>query len=52
MPFYIATVLDVYTREIVGYAISLRHTKEFVLEAVKDAIRKTDMIPEILHSDQ
>ena len=52
MPFYLATVLDAYSREIVGYAISLRHTKEFVLEAMKDAIRKTKCVPEILHSDQ
>lgn len=52
MSFYLATVLDGYSREIVGYAISFRHTKEFVLEAIKDAIRKAGTAPEILHSDQ
>lgn len=52
MPFYLATVIDAYSREIVGYSIGLRHNAEFVLEAVRDSIRKTGKKPEILHSDQ
>lgn len=52
MPFYLATVLDAYSREIAGYSIGLRHNAEFVLEAVRDAIRKTGKKPGILHSDQ
>jgi transposase InsO family protein len=50
--FYLATVLDVYTREIVWYCMWYNHTQEFVLEALKDAIQKTKNIPEIFHSDQ
>ncbi len=52
LPFYLATVLDAYSREIVGHSMALVHTKEFVLEAVKDAMRRTGSVPEILHSDQ
>lgn len=40
MPFYLSTVLDAYSREIVGYAIGLVHTKEFVLAAIADAVGK------------
>lgn len=50
--FYLATVIDDFTKEIVWYTIGTRHTKEFVLEALKDAIRKTKTKPEIIHSDQ
>lgn len=50
--FYLATVLDVYTREIVWYSLWFNHTKEFVLEALKDAVRKTWRVAEIFHSDQ
>lgn len=50
--FYLATVIDDYTKEIVWYSIGLRHTKEFTLLALKDAIRKTLKIPHIFHSDQ
>ena len=52
MPFYLATVLDAYSREIAGYAIGLVHTKEFDLAAVTDALAKVGKAPEILHSDQ
>lgn len=52
MPSYLSTVLDAYSREVVGYAIGLVHTKEFVLAAVADAVAKVGKAPEILHSDQ
>jgi putative transposase len=38
---YLATILDDYTKEIVGYAMSYHHTKEFILSAIQDAITKT-----------
>lgn len=50
--FYLATVLDDFTKEIMWYSIWTNHTKEFVLLALKDAIRKTGIIPIIFHSDQ
>lgn len=49
---YLAAVTDVFTRMIVGWSISYRHTSDFVLEAVEDAVRRTNELPEILHSDQ
>lgn len=49
---YIATFMDLFTREIVGWSISNRHTKEFVLEAFLDAIKSLDKLPSIVHTDQ
>ena len=49
---YVATVLDVHTREIVGWHIGLRHTTDLVVDALKDGIRRTDKVPKIFHSDQ
>ena len=50
---YLATILDDYTKEIVGYAMSYHHTKEFVLSSIQDAITKNGwIIPEYFHSDQ
>jgi putative transposase len=49
---YLATVLDEYTKKIVGYALSYHHTKEFVLEALKNALENTGKIPQYFHSDQ
>lgn len=50
---YLATVIDDFTKEIVGYALSYRHTKEFVLTAIEDAIKKSwGIVPHYFHSDQ
>lgn len=49
---YVATLMDLFTREIVGWSISNRHTKEFVLEAFLDAIKSLDKLPGIVHTDQ
>ena len=49
---YIATFMDLFTREIVGWSISNRHTKEFVLEAFLDALKNLDKLPGIVHTDQ
>lgn len=50
---YLASVLDAYTREIVGYAVSLNHTKDLVLEAVTHALSKCHNHPPMLiYSDQ
>lgn len=48
---YLATYMDLYTREIVGWSISARHTTEFVIEAFLDAV-KTVGKPLIVHTDQ
>lgn len=49
---YVATYMDLCTREIVGWYVSARHTKEIVLEALLDAIKTLGYIPKIVHTDQ
>ncbi len=49
---YLATIMDLYTREIVGWNISRYHTKELVLGAFIDAVRRTKTVPLYIHSDQ
>ena len=48
---YLATIIDLWDREIVGINISRFHNKELILGAFEDALGKFDK-PEILHSDQ
>lgn len=49
---YLATALDVFTREIVGWHIGLNHTTSLVIEAFLDAASRTNNKPAIFHSDQ
>jgi putative transposase len=50
---YLATVMDLYTREIVGWQVSNKHTKTLVMEAFLDALVNQDMKgPAYVHSDQ
>ena len=37
-----ATLVDIYTREIVGWAISTRHNTELIIEALNNALSKYD----------
>ena len=49
---YLATIIDIYTREIIGWNISARHDTSLVLGAIKHAIERTQKVPIYLHSDQ
>lgn len=49
---YLATFMDVYTREIVGWHIATHHAKEIVLEAFLDAIKTLGQLPHTVHTDQ
>lgn len=49
---YLATVIDAYTREIVGFSLSRRHNRHLVKSAVLDAMKKRNCLPEYFHSDQ
>ena len=49
---YLATFMDLYTREIVGWHISATHTKDLVIAAFWDGICTTGTLPKIVHSDQ
>lgn len=51
MWIYVATVLDLKTRRIIGWSVSLHHDSELVHRAVLDALSKYPA-PLILHSDQ
>jgi len=48
---YLAVVLDLKTRQVVGWKLGLRHSSELTHEALLDALSKHTS-PAILHSDQ
>jgi len=48
---YLAVVLDLKTRQVVGWRLGLRHSSELTHEALLDALSKHEP-PNILHSDQ
>ena len=50
--YYIATVIDIYSREILSVVISEHHEKTLVIEAYKQATEKTQAAPKYMHSDQ
>lgn len=50
--WYVATVIDVYTREIVGWHIANHHTTSLIVDAFQDAARRTGTAPTYFHSDQ
>lgn len=47
---YVATILDVYTRELVGLAVGRKHDRWLVTQALLDALRYHPR-PLIIHSD-
>lgn len=49
---YIATVMDLFTREILGWHIAWHHTTDLILKAFEDAMRRRQTTPVIFHSDQ
>lgn len=48
---YLATIIDLFTREIVGVNVSRFHNRFLVIGALKDALNKHPA-PGIIHSDQ
>jgi transposase InsO family protein len=50
---YLATMIDLFTREVVGWNISRFHNKELVLGALNHALANPNHhIPDLHHSDQ
>lgn len=49
---YLATIIDVYTREVVGWNVATAHDTKLVLGAFVHAIERTGAYPIYLHSDQ
>lgn len=50
--WYLATVIDIRTREIVGWHIANHHTTALIMDAFNDALRRTKTAPTYFHSDQ
>lgn len=50
--YYLATVMDLFTREILGFALSKWHNKELVLAALAEATKRELYYPLYHHSDQ
>lgn len=48
---YLATILDRFTAEVLGFSIMTSHSAELVLDAIKSALR-SGRHPEWFHSDQ
>lgn len=48
---YLATVEDLFTREIIGWEISFRHNADLVINALLNALNHYSA-PRIIHSDQ
>lgn len=49
--FYLATIMDLFSREIVGFSILNNHSTQLVINALLSAIHKHP-VSEIIHSDQ
>lgn len=50
---FLATVIDCYTREILGFELSVKHDTNLVVNALFDAIKaRRNKVPEIFHTDQ
>lgn len=48
---YLATVEDFFTREVIGWAVSIKHDTDLVMQAMLNAL-KGHNTPKIAHSDQ
>lgn len=48
---YLATIMDIYDRKIVGWSLLTSHSAQLTANALIDAIEKSGL-PDIIHSDQ
>lgn len=49
---YLATILDLFTREIVGFNVLTNHSTDLISNALLQAVSIRSKTPAILHSDQ
>lgn len=49
---YLATVMDLFTREIIGWNVSVAHDTNLITGALSMALSKTKKAPDYHHSDQ
>lgn len=50
--YYLATVMDLYTREILGWSLSQSHDVRLVEEAFNQAVKREGICPHYFHCDQ
>jgi putative transposase len=50
--WYIVTIIDIFTRKVLGVAIGKYHDSDLVLKAIEIAILTNKTAPDIFHSDQ
>ena len=50
--WYVATIEDLYTRQILGVQISRHHDRWLILSVSKQAVVNAGCVPDIFHSDQ
>jgi transposase InsO family protein len=48
---YLATIIDLFSREIVGFSVLTNHSNQLITNALLSAIHK-HRLPKIIHSDQ
>jgi putative transposase len=48
---YLATIMDLFDRKIVGWSLLTSHTAQLTTSALIDAVEKSEL-PDIIHSDQ
>ncbi len=49
---YLCTVLDLFTGEVLGSNIGLRHDARFVWMSIRRAVQQAECVPDWFHSDQ
>lgn len=49
---YLSTVMDIYSREIIGWHLATAHQTDLVIEAFLDALDRRKLTPVYFHSDQ
>ena len=49
---YLAVILDLYSRAVVGWAMSHRMDRMLVIDALNSAIEQRGATPKVLHSDR
>jgi len=50
--WYIVTVIDIFTRQVLGVAIGRHHDSALVMEAIEMALVVSKTHPDIFHTDQ
>ena len=50
--WYLATIVDIVTRQIIACQISKHHNSKLILSTIEQAISKTKTNPHIFHTDQ